>query len=244
MDSLFDIAKAQGADEIASPTIPFTVPFASTSPSVTGAGAGPSISLQSDKTNIKPGEKATITISINTQARDIQSFAFQINYDSSIFSVLDADTNTPGTQIKYNDQFFLVQTNTVNASGISGTISVKAATTQGSTTITNRVVAQFDVLALKEGFSNFDVTRTGSFLLNLNSVDILTSVSGVSLTSTNQVVTTTKPPTTTGPFGTITPRTALNDDIGGFSAIGAGVLCVAAGIYLWTLKRNAAKLKR
>lgn len=248
MDSLFDIAKAQGADEIASPTIPFTVPFASTSPGVTSASQGPSISLQADKTNVKPGEKATISVTINTQGRDIKSFAFVIKYDSSIFSVLDADTNTTGTQVKYLDQFFLVQTNTVAASGTSGTVTIKAATTQGSTTITNRVVAQFEVLALKEGFTNFEVTRTGSNLLNLNSVDILTTVSGVSLTASNQNVVTTRPATSRTPTGTgaVTPRTALSDDIGGFSAIAIGVLCVATGFYLWTLKNknNASKLKR
>ena len=77
--NIFQIAKALGADDLTSPTIPFNGPFGNTTPMPTGTG-GPSIILQTNVVTLKKGEQAKVEVVIFTNHLEVKGFKFKIKF--------------------------------------------------------------------------------------------------------------------------------------------------------------------
>ena len=154
--NIFQIAQALGGDDLTSPTIPFNGPVGPTSPVPTIMPGGPSILLQSNLVTLKKGEQAKVEVVIFTDSKEIKGFKFKIKYDPTILKVIDADSALSGTQITYQNTFFDQKANTVSS---SGEIILEAGTTQGVSTITNRVTAYFNVEAIGNGSSTMEVVK-------------------------------------------------------------------------------------
>lgn len=241
---LFTLVKAQGADDAASPTIPFPTGSITPVPTLTGPVSGPTISLATTAISLRQGDKATIQIVIDTKSQEVKAFTLRVSYNPQLFQIVDADPNTTGKQISYANTFFVQQTNSVDET--QGFIDLKAASASGTGTISNKVIAQFDVTALANGSAAFQLVRNSSSLLDSNNTDILSGVNAVTINITNAQVTTsptntptaspTIHPSITG--GPITPRTALSDDVGNVTAIVLGSVLIIAGYYLFRKKRS------
>lgn len=244
---LLTIVKAQGADDYVSPTIPFIPPTGTVTPSVTQVVVGPSISLESNYLTLKKGEKAKIKVVIFTNSKEVRAFSFKIEYDASLFKVVDANSSVAGTQIPYSNTFFKEKSNSVTISNNVGKIEFQAESSTGLSPITNKVVSEFEVEALALGTGKFEVTKSGSSLVNSESTNILVNTNILSLTVGNQTVTivptitVTATPSnnvTTTPKISKTPNTALSDDIGNIGTVLLGALLIVSGFYLFKKKRN------
>src|SRR3972149_9996348 len=184
---LFTIAKAQGADDITSPTIPFTPPGGSITPTTSAVPTGPRISLESFTTSVTVGQKAKVSVVIDTQGVPIREFTFQVTYDPLLFQIVDTDLTTSNLEITYKDTYFLAKTNT--SSQQLGTINVTGSTDLEPRAITNRIVAEFELQALRTGIGQINLVKENSLLVNANSLDILQSTNNLSITITEIGVT-------------------------------------------------------
>lgn len=232
---LIQIAKALGADDITSPTIPFVKPSGGVTPYPTDVVGGPAITLSSDKVSLKKGEKAQIQITINSDGQEVSSFTFKIQFDATIFKVVDADAEKTGTQLSYNLAFFEQKQNNVDST--TGLIEFSAQS-QGSATITSRVIGVIEVEALKDGVSEFKVLKDQSKLLDKSGSDILNSVNSVSLSVTDGNQITTPSPTSFFKPSFRTPDTALFDNNGSISAILLGLTFIITGYYLYRKRKE------
>jgi hypothetical protein len=234
MDMLL-IARALGANDVVSPTIPFVPPAVVYTPTPVASG-GPSIILTSHVVTLKKGEKAKVQIVINTAEQEIKEFSFKIAYDKQLFSIVDADSATTGIQIPYANNFFKIKTNLVDP--VAGTIEIKAAAASGTAPVTNRIIAEFEVLGLSEGVGEFKIDKNSSTLVNANNVNILNSVASVNVTVSTGTVLSSPTPTALPTVSSLTPKTALADDIGGVGSMVLGAFLVIAGIYFLKKKRE------
>ncbi len=241
---MFTIARALGVDDFVSPTIPFVPPNGAITPTP-NTNTGPSILLESSVVSVKKGEKAKVRIVIFTDAQEVKEFSFQIEYDKSLFSIVDGDTQTAGTQIPYTNNFFLANVNSVDQD--SGEIVFKATALSGTAPITNRVIAEFEVLSLVEGVSEFKIIKNSSSLVNSNNINILNLTNSINITVSGTTVYTSpsltpKPtikPTLVG-GGDVTPKTALGDDFGNIASVVLGAFLVFAGFYFLKKKSEHA----
>lgn len=254
MDLLI-IAKAQGADDYVSPTIPFIPPTGTVAPTVTNVEIGPTISLESNVLSLKKGEKAKIKIVIFTNDKEIRSFKVTIGFDANLFAIVDANPEVEDIQIPYSNTFFIEKTNevTVSNDGV-GKIRLEAEAS-GSSPITNKVVSEFEIEALEMGNGVFEMLANESKLTDTDGKNILVNVNNVAINVSNQTITIS--PTATGsitatpsggpdqsvsptPSKIITPKTALADDIGSIGSLLLGSFLVIAGFYLYKKKSNHA----
>mgnify|MGYP000908171430 CR=1 FL=1 len=250
---LFLIAKAQGADDYVSPTIPFIPPTGTVAPTVTNVVVGPSISLESNVLSLKKGERAKIKVVVYTDNREVRSFTIALSYDATLFKVIDANGEDEGVQVPYVNSFFIEEENTVTVSSNNvGKIRLKASAT-GSSPITNRVITEFEVEGLAMGKGEFEVLKNESRLLDTGGSNILSVMTGLSMSVGNETVTITPTITSTiditqtvspggsgspSPSKIITPKTALTDDLGVAGSLLLGTFLVIAGFYLYKKKRN------
>jgi hypothetical protein len=257
----FDTVHAQDvevqADEVAKATIPFTGPSEPTptgfnitgTPNVTITGTivvtpttevvDPMISLETPQTQIASNEKVKVKITINTAGKNIKSFAFTVNYDPEFFKIVDSDTDTPNVQITFNDTFFISQLNEVDTS--TGTITIGAASEEGTAQISGRAVAEFELISLKEGVTQVSLDIQNSSLLDANNADLLKKTSApidFAISSIPITIAPTVPHLT--PTGKL-PKNGIFDGLGAGNALISGVLLVSVGIYLYKLQRNAQK---
>jgi hypothetical protein len=230
--NIFQIAKAIGGDDLTSPTIPFYGPVGSITPLPSGV-TGPSIMLQTNVVTLKKGEQAKVEVVIFTNERTIKSFKFQLKFNPSVLKVVDADTTKAGTQISYQNTFFIEKNNSVLN---TGEIMLEASTSEGVGTINNRVIAYFNVEAIENGSSLIEVVKAESGLFDSTGANLLQSVNSVTMNVTSQTQTTTPIPTITPSF--VTPKTGLIDDLGYANAIILGTLLVISGIYLFKKKNS------
>lgn len=229
---LLTIAKALGADDITSPTIPFVLPSGGVTPYPTDV-TGSAITLSADVVRLKKDEKTIVKVKLNTDGEEIKSFKFKIQYNPTLFKVNDADTTTNGIQISYKLTFFEQKQNIVDVSG--GLIEFEAQS-NGSATITDREVAVFEIQALKDGIGEFKLLKEQSQLLDINGVDILKNVNSIAITISDSQAT----PFPTSPFEPSfeTPKTALLDDNGSVTAILLGLALIATGYYLFKKRKE------
>jgi len=233
--NIFQIAKAQGADDLTSPTIPFTPPVGPLTPVPTEIVTGPSIQLQTNVVSVKKGEKALIEVVVYTNRQEIKSFKFKVKYDPTVLKVVDTDGTKSGTQINYQNTFFDQKSNSVNES--NGEITLEAGSDQGTTTVTSRVVASFEVEGLKEGSSQISIVKADSNLISYLNADILQTVNSVVLNVSNQSIVITHGPTKITP-SKVTPKTGIIDDLGYSNALIIGAVLVACGIYLFKKRKS------
>lgn len=230
--NIFQIAKALGADDLTSPTIPFSGPFGNNTPIPTGI-SGPSIMLRTNVVTLKKGEQAKIEIVLFTNRVEIKGFKFKIKFNPTILKVIDADPATTGTQIAYQNTFFDKITNNVSS---NGEITFEAGTNLGVSTITNSVTAYFNVEAIQNGSSLIEVIKADSALSDVTGNNILQSVNSVTLNVGSEIITFTPSPTPTLNPSIVTPRTGLIDDLGYTNAVIIGALLIMSGIYLFKKK--------
>lgn len=231
---LLQIAKALGADDISSPTIPFVKPSGGITPYPTDI-TGASISLKTDVVRLKKDEKAIVKVVVFSDGKEVKSFKLNIVYNPTLFKITDADTTKTGVQIDYVNTFFEEKVNKVDET--SGIIELSVEST-GSATITNREIALFEVKALKDGVGEFKLIKSESEMIDISSVDILAGVNSISITIGDQYVT--PSPSQVVPSYE-TPKTALEAD--SFSAIILGLVFIATGYYLYR-SRNKHDLQR
>lgn len=240
-------------DGVASPTIPFAPPGTVT-PTTSGPSSpvvGPSISLNTDITNLNVGEKATIEIVIDTQLQPINQYSVQILFNPENLRVIDSDDSTDTVDIDFLDTFFDPVINEVSQQ--QGIITLSAENPVGSSSITDRVVAQFEVEALKAGFTELTFNSQNTMLLDASSVDILQSTNtvefviagGAEVTPTmiTGEPTVTVLPSSSIPLPSRTPDTALPDNFQGAIALIMGVILMSAGGYIYRLRGTHADKK-
>jgi hypothetical protein len=240
---IFTIAKALGADDVTSPTIPFEPPSGYGTPTPTPGQNGPSISLETNVVSLKKGDQATINVVINSGQQELKSFSIQITYNPNIFKIIDADPNTAGVQITYANTFFLNTKNQVDE--LNGVINIEAAASGTATaTITDKIVANIEVEALADGAGEFKVVKSSSSLMSSASQNILQTVNGVTINvaEISETLTPTPLPSAsalpTPQTSYVTPRTGIVDDFGNFSAVVIGSFLIIAGIYLFRKKQD------
>lgn len=245
---IFTKIYAQSADAVAKSTIPFLppgirtpTPFVTTTVAPTTQLTEPIIYLETTTSQMMVGVKTTVRIRINTMLRPVKSFKFMIKYDPEYFQITDALPAVANVQISFNDTFFINDINEVDTS--AGTISITASSDQGTTTISGRAVAEFEIKSLKEGFSQITLQQINSSLLDSNNTDILASIgTPLDFVISNTEVTVTVTPTVPAPTPTGTlPRNGIFDGLGATNALISGTILIAIGIYIYTLQKNAKK---
>jgi len=239
----FNKVHAQEADATAKATIPFTPPNVPTPTGIAGwtatptPASGPMIFLETESVQIGLNEKILIKVKIFTANVPIKSLKFSAKYDTTYFRITDAEPNVANVQISYNDDFFLNDVNEVDTS--TGKINVIGVSEEGTSTITNRAVAEFELTSIKEGFSEVSLDITNSALIDDNSTDILKSI-GQPLNFVISEVAITVTPTTPMPTPTGTlPRNGFFDEFGATQALVYGSIMIAIGVYLFRLPKNA-----
>lgn len=241
---------AQSADTVAKSTIPFQVPgiasptpFVTTTSAVTPTGSAndPSIYLDSVVNQLRVNGTTIVKIHINTQQRPIKSFKFMIKYDPTFFTITDASPSIANTQISFEDTFFVESVNQVDTT--AGTISIDASSDQGTTTVSGRTVAQFEIKALKEGFSQISLQLANSSLLDTNNIDILKNTgTALDFTISNSAVVLTATPTQPIPTPTgKLPRNGIFDEIGTANAFISGTILIVVGMFLYKLQKHEKK---
>lgn len=241
-------------DGVASPTIPFTAPGNATPTPVIGPSdpaTGPSISLNSEVTNLNVGERAQIEVVIDTQLQPISQYSIQILFNPERLRVVDFNPDTDIIEVDFQDTFFDSIINEVSKQ--QGIITISAENPAGSASITGRTVAVFEVEALNAGFAELTFEKQNTMLLNSSSVDVLATTNTVEFVvggtggETTPVATpqpeTTILPTSSIPLPSRTPDTALPDNLRAPSALILGVILVVAGSYLYKLRGTNAHKK-
>jgi len=233
-------------DGVASPTIPFTAPGNVTPTTVgpTTSVTGPSISLNTEVTILEVGEKAKVQIVIDTELQPVNQYSVQILFNPEHLRVVDFDLSTDIIEIDFRDTFFNTIINEVSQQ--QGIITLSAENPVGSASITDRVVAEFEVEALSAGFAELTFNEQNTMLLDASSVDILESTNTVEFViggaggNVTPVVTqepgTTLQPTSSIPLPSRTPDTALPDNLRAPAVLLLGVMLITAGSYLYRLR--------
>lgn len=243
-------------DGVASPTIPFTAPGSPTTPTPTAiysdAGTEPSISLNTPSSSLAIGEKTIVQIIIDTNLEPINKYSVQILYNPTLLKITDFDPSTPTTEIDFQDTFFDAMINDVSLQ--QGIITLSAENPTGSTSITDRVVAEFEIEAVSSGFAELTFSMDNTMLLDDHSVDILESTNELELIlggttgeDEGPIIeddeTITVVPTNEIPLPSQTPSTALPDNLRGPTVILVGVTLILAGSYLYKLRDSHANQK-
>ena len=241
-------------DGVASPTIPFTRP-GDTQPTAAPRPtdpviSGPTISLTAEKTELLVGERTKVQIIIDTELQPISQYAIQLLYSPEYLRVIDFDVTTETIEVDFRDTFFDPTINEVSQQ--QGIITISAENPVGSSSITNRVIAEIEIEALRTGFAEISYGEQNTMLLNASSIDILQSKNDVAFViggegmPTN--VTTSPPQLTVQPTSSIlvpdrTPDTALSDDLKAPIALLLGILLVSTGSYIYKLRGKNAHPK-
>lgn len=242
-------------DGVASPTIPFSPPgsITPTTAGPTTAVLGPSISLSSDQTSLEVGTISKIQVTIDTQLQPISQYSIQLLFSPEFLRVVDFDDSTDSIEVDFRDTFFDATINEVSQQ--QGIITINAENPVGSSSITSRVIAEFEVEALKAGFAEVSFGRENTNLLTSGSADILQNTNTIEFvigggTGPTSVVPSTSinPNVSIGPTSDIilpsrTPDTAITDNLRAPAALILGVLLISMGSYFIKLRNTDASKK-
>lgn len=214
-------------------------------------GTTASIALTASSTSVGVGSQFSVDVEIKTGSFTINEYRIVVDFDPTKLQVVDAEPNTPGTQVSFLDTVFQVSGGS-NSTSAAGRITLIAKTPSGNALQVNRKVAKITFQAQNMGTSNVQTATgaTGSQLINGNGVAIANTVNNLTInigvqssTSTATTNTTSRPSssttantntTTSSGGGGVIPDTALPDDI-------VAVLTVLIGLGLITL---GVKLRR
>lgn len=244
-------------DGVASPTIPFTPPgsITPTTAGPTTAVLGPSISLTSEETTLEVGTTTKIQVVIDTQLQPISQYSIQLLFSPEYLRVVDFDDSTDSIEIDFRDTFFDETINEVSQQ--QGIITLNAENPAGSSSITNRVIAEIEVEALKAGFAEVSIGRENTNLLTPGSTDILQTINTVEFVigggggtepTTAIPTVSTNPnisvlPSSEIPLPSRTPDTAITDNLRAPAALILGVILISMGSYFIKL-RNTDAIKK
>lgn len=211
---------------------------------VISSGPTASITLTASDTNLNVGDNVDVDIEVKTGTFTINEYRIVIDFDPTKLQVIDAESNTPGTQISFLDTVFSVNSgdNTVSS---AGRITLIAKTSSGNALQVNRKIAKITFQAQSTGSSVVQTVTgaTGSQLINQNGVAIANSVNSITLNLGNTIPSTSKSSqtkTTSQTVNTSTtssgsgqlPDTALSDDIGTVITLLFGLALVLLGAML------------
>lgn len=227
--SLIQKAQAEGADSVAAPTFPFTVPGGGVvNPPATNE---PGITLQTDSTNVEVGDEFKVKINVDSKTTNISGFTTSITFDPAFLVVLDSNTAEQGIQVDYLDTVFLPIANTVNNN--SGIISLRSEAGENQQSTVNRTVAEIEFRAIKKGSSQIKVVEENSNILNVAGIDILSQTNALNINIASQTNTGTNPPPPP-----IIPKTGFADEAGILVMSISGILLITAGLYLSRVKKR------
>ncbi|MBN1915836.1 hypothetical protein JW796_02455 [Candidatus Dojkabacteria bacterium] len=228
--NLLDKVYAQSnLDTLAAPTFPFTPPFEEQPPATTTDGA--KISLNTSKATLKVGEKTTVTIRVESDDIEINTYKIVISYDPTKLGVIDKDAQTSGTQISFTDTYFTDNANL--ASEQIGTIEI-AATTPSSAVTVNRNVADIEFEGRATGTVTLEIMDEHSSLTGTNNTNIPASTVPLVITITGDTTTPTIIPTPG------LPKSGILDESPVLTGI-VGILLVMTGIMLAIRYRKVGK---
>lgn len=214
-------------------------------------GTTASIALTASSTSVGVGGQFTVDVEVKTGSFTINEYRIVVDFDPTKMQVVDAEPNTPGTQISFLDTVFQVSGGN-NSTSAAGRITLIAKTISGNALQVNRKVARITFQAQSTGTSNIQTATgaSGSQLINANGVAIANTVNNLTInigtqsvtssatssvsSNTTATTTTSDSSTTTSAPGTVIPDTALPDDI-------VAILTVVIGLGLITL---GVKLRR
>lgn len=214
-------------------------------------GTTASISLTASSTSVGVGSQFSVDVEIKTGTFTINEYRIVVDFDPTKLQVVDAEPNTPGTQISFLDTVFQVSGGN-NSTSAAGRITLIAKTISGNALQVNRKVAKITFQAQSTGTSNIQTATgaTGSQLINANGVAIANTVNNLTVNIGTQTVsssvsssvssntsigtTSAASNTTSSAPGTVIPDTALPDDI-------VAVVTALIGLGLITL---GVKLRR
>lgn len=231
--NLIEKAKAEGADVLASPTFPFSVPGSGSS---TGTGTtveGRSILLETDTTSVNSQQKFIVRIKVNSDETEISGFTVSVDFDPDYLQVVDADTSLTGTQIDYQDTTFEAAVNIVN--NTSGLINLRAETEEGQTSSISRTVAEIEFVALEAGTSEVTITETNSNIISTSGVDVLDSTNSIKFNISTQAIDTT---IDIEEEATSIPKTGISDNLDLLTASIGGILLITTGLYIRKLSKR------
>lgn len=213
-----------------------------------GTNKSASILISSTSTQVEIGDTFKISVEVKTNDIPINEYQIRISYDSTVFSVIDQDTNTTGVQVSLLDTVFesgdLEEDNKVTSSEIV----LNASLSESSSLTVNRDVVEITFQAQKTAISTISVVTgtNGSKLIRSNgstlsynsnevSIDVITQSGG----DTNYLVDNNTGGTASqNPPITTIPDTAITDSLEGSIGLGLGVSLILIGIVLVLRKKK------
>ena len=236
---LIEKVRAQGSDTLAAPTFPFTPPGGST---VTPppSSEGRNLLLQADSTSVKTQQRFKVRIFVDSDESEITGFSVNISFDPDYFRVIDSDTESNGVQVDYLDTTFDATVNTVNNE--NGIINLRAEVEEADASSISRTVAEIELIALKTGTSEIEITQSNSNILSTSGVDVLDSTNSLNFNITAQ--TTQVIPSDGSDETPLIPKTGITDQFDLLLATVGGILLIITGIYIRRISKREATQKR
>ena len=224
--NLIQIAKAQGADTLASPTFPFNPPGGVVNPPVQTDDQH-AITLATDKTQINTSENFRVRVTLDSQTEELGGFTITISFDPEYLKVLDSDLTVSGVQVDFIDTVYETTVNSANNS--TGIITIKAEVPEGEETTLSRTVAEIEFTALKAGTSEVKMIQSSSSLVSTQGTDLLEETNSLNFNISTKTATDTTDGTTQPPG--VIPKTGIYDNPA-YLSIFIGLLLVVIGIIL------------
>lgn len=220
--------------------------------------------LSTSTSSVEVGKKFTVKVEVKTNDITINSYNIVVQYDPSILSVVDENSEVSGTQVKLLDTIFTTNSepedNYVDI--VDGEINVKAGITEGSGLTVNRNVVEITfqtqsvgntTIKIKEGANGTQLIRpsgqTIQYTSNQRNIDIVEQIDSsgepVNQTPNPQPSDQTPSPSTNPgdlqqneqiPVAEI-PNTSIGDNFGSTTTLAGGIILILISIILF-LKRG------
>lgn len=172
------------ADAVAQPTFFTDIDFSNSGDNGGNGGnngnntqASGSISILTDSSSFPVGGEFSLNIKVAAGDTEVASYTVKLEYNSQIFSVVDADAEVSGTQVEFLDTTFNEVTNEVNTT--TGTILIKGEI--GTPVTIDKVVAKVKFKSQQPGAAEIKVVKAESSIVDDTSANILETANGLSI---------------------------------------------------------------
>lgn len=221
----------------ASPTnSPTTSPSPTISPTTSPTTQVNCISLKSTQVNVAQGAQFNITVGLNSGTAKLKSYTVKIQFNNTLLQVVDADTQTTGTQVTFLDTSFTPTTNSVQNN--TGVVIIKGDTT--TATVLAKDVAQLKFTAIGEGSAQIAVVKTESSLVDDSSANILQCATTLTIGTGSQAGNSSEIEDQPLPANPISGLPKSDLPFGGVIYLLLGILL----IYLGSIGRRIARKKK
>lgn len=244
--NLIPVVNAQELDTIAQPT--FGVIDIGTQ-----GGSLATVLLNSSSTAVKVGDRFKVTIEVKTNEQSINEYKILVDYDATKLSVVDQDSNTPGTQITFLDTVFSVSDPANdNIASSTGRITLLASTPSGNGFSVNRNVAEIEFQAqqigaptikIVQGAVGTQLLRTNGTALSFTPNEVAVQISSIEVTPTPEPPVNEEPGNTGGnvDIPEVIPNTGITDALSLLPyALGITLILIGVGL----MKQNPKKIKK